>query len=226
MFMTLRLILLLAIPSMLYSQPRLVVRGGNEVNFGKVFGGQKPKKTVIIANKGTKPLIINSATATCECAQISLQKTTIPPGKTTKLFLTLNTKNTSGPIQKSISIVSNDPASHTTILSLSALVEQLFAVEPPRLRFTVEETVSGTPKPLYVTNNSELPARILSVTDSVGVISFEFTRGMLQSKSQMMILAIGKPVGQIAREGEVIIKTSSKEQAEVVVPYFIEGSGP
>lgn len=206
------------------AQPRIELREGVEVRFGKLYSGESPQKSVTILNRGNKPLEISSVTSACECARLKLSKSTVLPGKSTKLFIMLNTDHRDGVERKSISVVSNDPEKHTLLLHVNADIRNAITTEPRMLRFTAEEATLAEPRSFQITNISERKLRIVSISDPEFILSFDGKPRILNPKESMMILGIAKPVGGRPHSGTFGIHTDHPRQRVLKLRYFIEPS--
>jgi hypothetical protein len=84
-----------------------------EKNLGIIEEGQKIEVMYQFTNKGTKPLVIKSATATCGCTVPELPKEPIMPGKSGMLKAVFDSEGRSGLNHKSITVVTNtNPGQH------------------------------------------------------------------------------------------------------------------
>ncbi|MEZ4721648.1 MAG: DUF1573 domain-containing protein [Flavobacteriales bacterium] len=83
-------------------------------DFGDIKQGVPATYEFEFTNDGTAPLIISGAEGSCGCTVPEYPKAPIMPGKTGKIKVTYDAKNT-GPFQKSVTIDSNDPNSPTEL---------------------------------------------------------------------------------------------------------------
>jgi Protein of unknown function (DUF1573) len=104
---------------------------------GTVAKGQLIDSTFVIKNNGGSDLIISDARPGCGCTVASFDKV-IKPGAEGKVISSVDTKNFSGPISKSILLVSNDPDRPQLNLFIKAIVKPFVDVAPTGyLRFSV-----------------------------------------------------------------------------------------
>lgn len=116
-----------------------------EFNFGNVIEGDEAKHVFEFTSEGPGDLILTNVQPSCGCTtkKITLvggdaEKdytlgTAIPAGMVGRIEAILNTTNIHGPKTSRISVISNDPQSPTTMLQISATVEQFFKLEPPHV---------------------------------------------------------------------------------------------
>ena len=104
---------------------------------GTVAKGQMIESTFVVKNNGTADLIISDARPGCGCTVASFDKV-VKPGAEGKVVSSVDTKNFSGPISKSILLVSNDPDRPQLNLFIKAMVKPFVDVMPTGyLRFSV-----------------------------------------------------------------------------------------
>ena len=104
---------------------------------GTVPKGQMIESTFVVKNNGTADLIISDARPGCGCTVASFDKV-VKPGAEGKVVSSVDTKNFSGPISKSILLVSNDPDRPQLNLFIKAMVKPFVDILPTGyLRFSV-----------------------------------------------------------------------------------------
>lgn len=109
---------------------------------GTVPKGQVIETDFMIKNVGGSDLVITDARPSCGCTVSSFDKL-IKPGAEGKVHTSVDTKSFSGPISKSVLVVSNDPDRPQMNLFVKALVKPFVDVAPQAyVRFSV---VKGDP---------------------------------------------------------------------------------
>jgi hypothetical protein len=76
-------------------------------DFGKANEGEKIDFAFRFKNTGTKPLIIQNATASCGCTKPTWPKEPIPPGAIASVKAEFNSEGRAGPAYKVITVISN-----------------------------------------------------------------------------------------------------------------------
>ncbi len=103
---------------------------------GTVAKGERIDAVFNVKNEGTQDLIISDARPSCGCTVASFDKT-IKPGQTGKISASVDTKNFSGPITKTISVISNDATQPQVNLTIKAIVKPYVEIEPMQfIRFS------------------------------------------------------------------------------------------
>jgi len=104
---------------------------------GIVAKGQVIETTFLVKNNGGSDLVISDARPGCGCTVASFDKV-IKPGAEGKVVTSVDTKTFSGPISKSVLLVSNDPERGQINLFVKATVKPFVDILPqPYVRVAV-----------------------------------------------------------------------------------------
>ncbi len=98
-------------------------------DMGTVPKGQIIETDFVIHNSGASDLVITDARPSCGCTVSSFDKL-IKPGADGKVHASIDTKSFSGPISKSVLVVSNDPERPQMNLFVKAVVKPFVDVAP------------------------------------------------------------------------------------------------
>jgi hypothetical protein len=152
------LILFGSISLMGFAQPKFVIIGGDEYNWGKVKSTLSPVKAAItFKNEGTEKLVISKVKPGCGCTAAKPEKDTLSPGETTVMNVELKLSG-NGVMQKNITIGTNDPDKKTTNFKLVVDVVRDIIFKPSEMMpFKGEDVIVGkeTSTTVYIKNNSE-----------------------------------------------------------------------
>ncbi|MCU4165960.1 DUF1573 domain-containing protein [Carboxylicivirga caseinilyticus] len=91
-------------------------------NFGDINQGDKVTHKFVVKNDGKSELIIRKVKASCGCTAIKPEKTVLAPGEETTIMAEFNSTGKSGRQNKSVTVVTNDPKTTTTLLRISGNV--------------------------------------------------------------------------------------------------------
>jgi hypothetical protein len=106
-------------------------------DLGTVPKGQVIQTDFVVHNSGGSDLVITDARPSCGCTVSSFDKV-IKPGTDGKVHASVDTKSFSGPISKSVLVVSNDPERPQVNLFIKAIVKPFVDVAPQAyVRFSV-----------------------------------------------------------------------------------------
>ena len=101
-----------------------VLKFGKEVHdFGKVAEGPVVTYNFEVTNTGTAPVVITNAQASCGCTTPEWSKDPIMPGAKSTIKVGYNTSGRVGPINKTITIISN-AENGTVILTIKGNVAE------------------------------------------------------------------------------------------------------
>lgn len=106
---------------------------------GKVRQGEQVEHNFVLKNAGDQVLRITEARPTCDCT-ITEYPPEVPPGGEGKITVRIKTENLSpGPISKSITIGTDDPAADRTVLQVKMVTFNPLEVLPRPLVYMFAE---------------------------------------------------------------------------------------
>ena len=147
-------------------KPRLVV-DQRTVDLGKVFEGDIVPVSWKLENRGSADLVIEDAKADCGCTVLKItgEERIIAPGKSLKFRAAFNSLRRRGKQNKSVMIISNDPAEPKLKVRFTAKVETLFEMAPASV-INLRNIQRGTPvsRTLDITPGSAgMPVQVVDV---------------------------------------------------------------
>lgn len=101
--------------------PRLAVEPPS-FDFGKAIQQKTLQKEFAIRNLGDADLVLDSVTTSCGCTVADGYSKLVKPGSSTRMLVSLQTRASTGKLQKSVLIKSNDPTKGLYELKLEATV--------------------------------------------------------------------------------------------------------
>ena len=152
-------------------------------DFGKLAPDTVASHRFKLTNTGGANLFIFRVEPSCGCTSTVLGQGALAPGESTDVEVRFNTAGWKGPVQKSVRVVSNDPAEPNQTLSFDADVQADFTVSAEEVamrdlgrkdrRKASVKIVSNTGKAVLVENVELSPAPWLGVaTREVGTNLF------------------------------------------------------
>lgn len=87
----------------------------NSFDFGKISEGDKVTHDFVFTNKGSEPLIISDASASCGCTVPEYPKEPIAPGKDGIIKVIFNSEGKPGMQHKVVALTSNSNPASTEI---------------------------------------------------------------------------------------------------------------
>ncbi|MFW6370374.1 MAG: DUF1573 domain-containing protein [Bacteroidota bacterium] len=88
-------------------------------DFGEMKQGDKKDHTFSLTNKGKSELIIRNVRSSCGCTAVAPSKKVIAPGESAPIKVTFDTRGKRGRQSKSITVITNDPKTPTSMLRVS-----------------------------------------------------------------------------------------------------------
>jgi uncharacterized protein DUF1573 len=101
--------------------PRIAVEPPS-FDFGKAVQQKTLQKEFAIRNLGDADLVLDSVTTSCGCTVADGYSKLVKPGTSTHMLVSLQTRTSTGKLQKSVLIKSNDPSKGLYELKLEATV--------------------------------------------------------------------------------------------------------
>jgi len=109
-------------PEELAKSPQLRVQYST-LDFGKLRPHTASTREIQFYNTGKKELDIKSLQGNCTCVTASAEKTSIKPGESSLIKISLDPQDRKGALQKSLTIYSNDPQNPVQRITFSGYVE-------------------------------------------------------------------------------------------------------
>lgn len=92
------------------------------VDYGIINKGAEGTRTFKVSNRGSQPLLLTNCSGSCGCTVPTCPREPILPGKSAEISVKYDT-NRVGPISKSVSITSNDPANPNKVVMVKGEVK-------------------------------------------------------------------------------------------------------
>ena len=124
-------LLALAAPVLAFAEdgPRLRVEPAS-FDFGRTLPGRTLRKEFTLRNLGDRDLVIEGVSTTCGCTAAVAGEKTVPPGRSTPLAVTLQTRDYRGRVERKILVRSNDAKNPLLEIAVQATVEPEPAAKP------------------------------------------------------------------------------------------------
>ena len=206
--------------------PKMVV-AEKVKDMGTVAQGAVVDITFAITNEGTEPLQIKAVRPTCGCTVADYDKE-VPAGGTGAVKAKLDTKDFSGPISKSILIMTNDPTEPTLSVVIKANVQPVVEVLPrPLIRFHAVQREQMTEKVVVVASDATRPFKVTKVESDVPFLTTavrklagnELVADKPGDQYEVAVsLASDAPVGPVS--GAVTVTTDSPKAEKVTVKVY------
>ena len=194
---------------------------------GTVAQGEIVEVDFKILNEGSETLEVKAVRPTCGCTVADYDQE-IAPGAEGVVKAKLDTKDFSGPISKSILVMTNDPREPTVSVVIKADVRPFVEVLPrPLIRFNAVQREPMTQKVVVVGADSDQDFKVTKVESSVSFLKAsvrklsgdELIGGKSSQQYEVSLeLAKGAPVGPVS--AKLSIMTDHPKAPEVVVKVY------
>lgn len=148
--------------------PRLVCDPAWDV--GAIPNNVKLARVMLLRNAGGAPLVIRRVRVCCGVAA-SLSTNVVPPGGMASLRLELDPAGRTGPLRKSVYLVSNDPAAPYFQLHLTGATTAELEAVPDRIDFGNIDETGAVERVIRVASATGAPFRVTRVTASVSWVA-------------------------------------------------------
>ena len=196
-------------------------------DFGTVPKGEKITYAFQVKNTGNADLEIIAAKPACGCTVADFDKI-IKPGQTGKVTAHVDTVSFAGPISKSVTLETNDPATPTAQLTISAIVKPYVEAYPAGfVRFNMLQGDSET-QTLTIYSEETEPFEILKIespqpwikvnhtpVDKAAAIASIGRPGQSQYKVDITVAGNDSKIGPLAEKIRIV--TNSKHQPEYLI---------
>jgi hypothetical protein len=92
-------------------------------DFGRTLPGRTLRKEFTLKNLGDRELVIDGVSTTCGCTAAVAGEKTVPPGRSTPLAVTLQTRDYRGRVERKVLVRSNDAKTPLLEITVQATVE-------------------------------------------------------------------------------------------------------
>lgn len=204
--------------------PKLEIVGGDTYDWGKVSPKDNPlHANIVIKNTGNATLEIKEVKAACGCTSAPLNRSTLEPGDTTSLDVTLRLGSSAGDYTKTVRITSNDPVNPNKILVLKTHI--FFPIQlSPTSYFTFNVMKVGTEavSALKLKNNTNETVKLSDFELTPTDLNISIKEGQtLKPGQEIDLIAKYKPSKPGYFNCSLRMKTNSPEMPEI----FVSGYG-
>ncbi len=212
-----------ALPTTPVKQPALHV-AELEHDAGAIARGESVAVEFVLENRGEGELVIKNVQPSCGCTVASFDRR-IAPGGSGKVRATLDTRDFSGPITKSLTVLSNDPSVPQLTLRIKAEVRAHVLVAPAFARFVHTQTLPPPTTAVTVWSSDRTDFKVLAASSPLAYVQVTVREAAADERLEAapgpqwrveLALASDAPVGPL--RDFVTVRTNHPEQSELQVP--------
>ena len=191
---------------------------------GTVYKGEDVTHSFSIRNGGDTPLHLVEVQSSCGCTVIKYDEV-IEPGSSGRVEATLDTSNLSGPIAKSVAVLTNDSTNPKLNLVVKANVKVRVMAEPTYARFMSVYGQGEQHTTIAVSSKEMQDFRVEEVRSPYPFLKAEYQRQPSELGNESgssdawlidLTLASQPPVGPLA--DFVIVRTNHPAMPELKIP--------
>jgi hypothetical protein len=188
-------------------------------NFGKVAAGEAIQHTFIVTNMGDAKLVINNVRPGCGCTTAGDWTKEIAPGKTGVIPIQIASAALhEGPIDKQVTVFSNDKAVPQVILHMRGAIWKPIEVTPIFAWLQINPESSAIPSiVVHISNKSGQPIT-LSPPQSADAQFTASLQAVEEGKEYDLTISPVPPIPPGHVNGAITIKTSLTNMPEIKVP--------
>ncbi len=213
--------LLLCSASLAQAQPKLELVGGSKFSLGSVYRGTMSERRITLKNNGSDTLIISRVDVSCGCTGTMVSNDHIAPGDTGSLLITFNSKNFRGPVHKSLTINSNDPAQQQAVIQFEGTVVEDVVVTPEYLWFQDAEVGTKNTRILTIKNEGKEGLLLKTFSTELKGLSLTLPREPVRPGTSVQLPVVYTPTAANPVLAErMTITTSNAHQPEIIVAVY------
>ncbi|MDB5035336.1 MAG: hypothetical protein JWQ98_2577 [Chlorobi bacterium] len=208
------------------AQPKLEIIGGDTHDWGKVSPG-KLTTVVQVKNSGNADLKISDVRPGCGCTVAPIDKNLLKPGETANINISLDVASKTGPVEKVVTITSNDsssPAATSRMLYLKADVHRAVTIAPMQYMLVNDGKlgVESVASPVTIKNTGDKPFTIEppKLVDGANIAVRFDMKGTRELKpgEEFVVKAFVTPKDANGLNGTITMKTSTSEMPSIDIP--------
>ena len=189
-------------------------------DFGIMAPSSVGKCEFNFTNTGKSTLIIERVQSTCGCTVPELEKKEYAPGEAGTVKVTFKAPSRKGSVTKHLYIISNDPETPRTELTIKAKVEVQVEISPEAVDLRLDEENAGMPN-LIVRSLDGREFSITQVTAGHGVMKVPFDSA---EKAKMFILKPEVDKERLSQfiTGVIQVQTDHPQSGTLIVSYNVK----
>ncbi len=192
------------------------------IDFGKIMQGETVKHRFRFSNQGSSNLEILSVDITCGCLTAWPSATKIPPGQSGTIEITLDTAGLTGLVDKSASVLTNDPRRRSVVLQVKAEVQPEIVLSSPSIYFESVPDGGEVTKEVIITLPAEKSIKVLSAESTEESVTVKLEPVPDSDGKKIRLIATQRPGGKIGYHLEKItVKTTSRLTPELSIYLMI-----
>lgn len=189
--------------------------------FGRVPQGETLRHDFTLTNTGDAVLHITEVKPSCGCTTTGEWPHTLAPGASGKLPIKIDTAHFSGPIVKTLSIVSDDPAHPELMVEMRAKIWTPVSILNPVLIFpAVTDPTQAATRSTTIRSEVDVPLRLSDLRSENPHFRAEL-KEVIPAKEYELIVTTLPPLPDGTQSGRISMTTSNPQMAEISVQAVV-----
>lgn len=188
-------------------------------NFGSVKRGEKLSATFSFKNVGAGPLVIQGVHAACGCtaSQVDTAKH-YAPGESGQMSVVFDTSNFEGPVQKTVSVVTNEGDGATALLSIAADVHSEISSDPPLVDFGEVPSKNGAQKFVNLKLEKGVELDVSGIRYNKDLIQVEVSHPRNEKGIVQLSVVLKKQLNTGFLKDSIVVPNTSTAMKEFKIP--------
>lgn len=187
------------------------------IDAGEVDQGKDVVDRFAFRNGGGSPLAISDVRASCDCVAAVESDAALPPGGTGVIAVRVRTDAVAGPVTRSFTVFSNDPAAPAQRLEVAATVTPLVLVEPRQLYLGEVARGARPAKSVRLSFPRDAAARAVAAESRGAIVAPVWVGAEAAVRSLGVAIAADAPAGPFSETVTVRTTHPQRPHVEIVV---------
>jgi hypothetical protein len=184
-----------------------------------VYSSMKVKRLVTVRNDGLDTLHITNVSTSCGCTAALLSRPNLAPHDSGTIEIAFDPRKFSGKVEKAVSMKTNDPKAPNPHIYLKVTIAKILAVEP---EYVIIRASAGAPAAAHftLTNVSQEPVTILSVTSPSGLVAFGAFEKVIKPGQPLEVSMTFTATKTGAQSGDIVVATDNPNIPTIPLRFF------
>ena len=201
-----------------HAAPKIVAEKA-EHDFGQVPNTTRINHTFVLRNDGDQELRVDRIQPSCGCTVAEISTKTLAPGATAQIPTVLDLNGKRGPMTKTVTVYSNDPATPQLRLSLTGAAIVDVEVTPGFLFLPSMPFGMGSTGLVNVVATGTNEVAVTGITSTSPAVSATFVNKPGRKGAEIQVSARVAEGGPLVTSGRLNIATDNPRYAEVYADY-------
>ena len=190
-----------------------------EHDFGQVPNTTRINHTFVLRNDGDQELRVDRVQPSCGCTVAEISQRVLAPGQTAQIPTVLDLNGKRGPMTKSITVYSNDPAAPQFRLNLTGTATVDVEITPSFLFLPSMPYGSGSTGVVNVVATGTNEVTVTGITSTMPAVTATFVNKPGRKGAEIQVRAMVPEGGPLQTSGRLAITTDNPRFPELYADY-------